>query len=351
MAPLGKIPADVLARVVVPQLGAHREEVLVGPRVGTDAAIARVSAGRVLAVTTDPLSLVPELGPERSGKLACHLIASDLWTTGIPPAFASVCLNLPPDLSDETLERYLRAMHEAWSALDIAVVTGHTGRYEGCEPVIIGAATLMGLGDEGRYVGPPFVAEGDRVIVTKSCAMEAAAFAACAFPKRYAARLPDGALERLQQSIERVSVVQDCQVALRTGVRDAGVSLLHDATEGGVVGGLFEVACSIGRDLRIERARLPLDDDVRAMCAALDIDPYVAPAEGALIALVRPDRAQAALEEFEQAGIAAADVGEVVGGEGRLWVTESDGSVMHLDKSPPDPWWPLWQRGTSEGWS
>src|SRR5438034_238609 len=137
---LGKVAPELLERVIVPHLGAARAEVLVGPRAGHDAAIVRIGAGRVMAVTTDPLSVIPALGPARSARLACHLLASDLWTTGIPPAYASVDLNLPPEMSDAELESYWRAMSDAWAGLGVAVVTGHTGRYEGCAPSIVGAA-------------------------------------------------------------------------------------------------------------------------------------------------------------------------------------------------------------------
>ena len=49
-------------------------------------------------------------------------------------------------------------MSDEWAKLGVAVVTGHTGRYEGCAPGIIGAATLIGVGDEGRYVTPAMAA-------------------------------------------------------------------------------------------------------------------------------------------------------------------------------------------------
>ncbi|MCC6651800.1 MAG: AIR synthase, partial [Candidatus Eisenbacteria bacterium] len=82
---LGKISPELFGSVIAPRLGAERPEVVAGPRAGHDAAVVRIGAGRVMAVTTDPLSIIPALGAARSARWACHLIASDLWTTGIPP--------------------------------------------------------------------------------------------------------------------------------------------------------------------------------------------------------------------------------------------------------------------------
>jgi hydrogenase expression/formation protein HypE len=350
MTALGKLAPEQFARLIAPHLGAARPEVLQGPRVGTDAAIVRLGAGRVMAVTTDPLSLIPGLGPEDSARLAAHLLASDLWTTGIPPAYAAVSLQLPPALDDEVLGRYWRTLASEWAKLEVAVVTGHTGRYEGCDLTIVGAATLIGTGDEGRTVGPAFVRPGDRVLVTKGCAIEATAIAARLFPERLAARLEPEVMERARGMLDQVSVVRDCRAALRVGVRDRGVSALHDATEGGVLGALVELALACSLDLRIERARIPLEPAARAACELLDIDPHRALSEGTLIAAVRPETAAAVRSALEEEGIPCADAGEVVRGPGAVWLTEADGKVAELRQVEPDPWWPAYARAVREGW-
>ena len=339
-APLGKIPPGFFERVIAPRLGAARPEVLVGPAAGVDAAIVRVGAGRVLAVTTDPLAVIPAVGLEASARLACHLLASDLWTTGIPPAYAAIDLNLPPGMSDDDLARFWEAMSAEWARLGVAVVTGHTGRYPGCDYTIVGAGTLFGIGDESRTVGPAFVRAGDRVIVTKGPAIEAAALAAHLVPDRLDPEL----LPRARALLDQVSVVDDCRAVLTVGVRDRGVSALHDATEGGVLGGLLELARATGHDLAVRRAQIPLPAEVTAACAAVGIDPWWAVSEGTLIATVRPAFGAAALAALAERGIDAADVGEVVPGGGRLWLTEPDGAVRTLDRAEPDPWWPAYAR-------
>jgi hydrogenase maturation factor len=331
-------------------LGAARPEVLVGPAPGVDAAIVRCGAGRVMAITTDPLSLVPALGPEDSARLACHLLASDLWTSGIPPAYASIDFNLPPSMPEAELTSYWRVMSEEWARLEVAVVTGHTGRYAGCDYTIIGAGTLIGLGDEGRYVGAKFIEPGDRVIVTKDCAVETTAVAARAFPGRLSQHLDHEALERARARLGQVSVVADCRAALRVGVRDRGVSALHDATEGGVLGAMIEVAHACGQDLRVDRAKIPLSPEARGACAMFGIDPYLALSEGTLIVTARAPHAEAVIGALAEEGIASADVGEVVRGHGALWLTEPEGKVQKISEPITDPYWEAYDRAMREGW-
>ena len=360
-APLGKLSPARFDAVIAPHLGAARPEVLVGPRMGVDCAVVKLSAGRVMTVTTDPLSLIPCLGAAASARLACHLLASDLWTSGIPPAYATVDFNLPPGLDDDTFATYWRAMSGEWARLEVAVVAGHTGRYPGGDGSIIGAATLIGVGDEGRYVSATLAAPGDRVIVTKGCAIEATAIAAHLIPARLTSAFEtaslsradaEAALARARASLAQVSVVADCRALLGVGVRDRGVSALHDATEGGVAGGLLELARASGHDLRVASTRIPLSAEARAACQAWGgIDPLWTLSEGSLIAAVRPSFAAAAMAALAEAEIPAAEVGEVVAGRGRLWLTDAGGSVRALDAPEPDPYWPAYDRALREGWT
>lgn len=350
MSALGKLTPAEFERAIAPHLGARREDVLVGPGIGRDAAILKVGAGRVLAMTTDPISLLPGLDPADSAWLSCHLLASDLWTTGIPPMWASVCFNLPPRLRDEDFDAYSAAMGKEFARLGVAVVTGHTGRYPGCDLSILGAATLTGVGDDGRWIGPQFVAAGDRVLMTKDCAVEATAIAARLFPRRLGERLDE---EQMQRAIARfgdVSVVDDCRAALRVGVRDRGVSSLHDATEGGVLGGLVEVARASGCDLRVFRSAIPVSAEARVVCEMFGIDPYWTLSEGTLLLTVRAARVADVVAALTDEGIAVTEIGEVVRGAGVLYLTEADGGVTKLTEPEPDPYWSAYEKAGREAW-
>ena len=342
---LGKIAPETFARDVAPRLGAARAEVLVGPRAGSDSAIVALGDGRVLAQTTDPLSIVPALGFEASARLAAHLVASDLWTTAIAPAWASVSFHLPPHFGDDAFARYWAAMSAAWEELGVAVVTGHTGRYTGCDLTIVGAATVTGIGAADAWLTPSRAAPGERVIVSKGAAIEVTALAGHVI----ADRLDPAMAARARARLADVSVVADCRAAISAGVRDRGVTALHDATEGGVLGGLLELAQACGHDVAIERARIPVAPETRAVCEALAIDPWWALSEGTLIATAHARDAAAVLGALADAGIAAADVGEVVPGTGALQVRGDDGRVERITAPREDPWWRAWAKLTAEG--
>ncbi|GIX07510.1 MAG: hypothetical protein KatS3mg115_1913 [Candidatus Poribacteria bacterium] len=109
-----------------------------------------------------------------------------------------------------------------------------------------------------------------------------------------------------------MSVVEDARIAASIGVRDQGVTAMHDATECGLWGGLVEVAQASRVGMRIERDAVPIHPDALKICELFGIDPYSSISEGTLVLTCRPHRVEALLEALRSAGITAAIIGEVV---------------------------------------
>ncbi len=143
------------------RLGAADPDVLVGPQHGVDVGVVQVADGVAMALTTDPVFVVPAYGWERAAWFAVHILASDAATSGLPLRWMAVDLNLPPEISDDELSRRCgtRSIARA-SDLGIAVVTGHTARYDGCAWPMVGGATCIALGPADAYVTPAMARPG-----------------------------------------------------------------------------------------------------------------------------------------------------------------------------------------------
>jgi hydrogenase expression/formation protein HypE len=318
----GKATAELFEQVILRRLGAQDEDVLVGPQHGVDVGVVRVAGGMAMALTADPVFIVPAYGWGRAAWFAVHILASDASTSGLPLRWMSVDLNLPPTLSDADLAALWQAFHAACEDLGIAIVTGHTGRYEGCEWPMVGGATCMALGPADAYVTPTMARPGDVVVVTKGAAIETAALFAATFPDRLAAGVGEETVKAADALFESMTVVPEATVAREFGLRDAGVTSMHDATEGGVMGGLLEVAVASNLGIRVDHERIPVRPEVRAVCDHIAIDPYTAISEGTLIATVVPERAEAFVDTLDGEGIEAAVIGEILAlDEGRTVVT------------------------------
>src|SRR4030043_630339 len=169
---IGKISPEIFKELIFPRLGAHNKSVIVGPQHGVDVGIVEIG-DMAVAMTTDPVFIVPEYGWERAAWFALHILVSDAVTSGLKPRFLSVDLNLPMEMTKEKLEIVWDTMHRECEKLGISVVCGHTARYDNCHYPMVGGATVVCVGEKTEYVTPKFIKAGDKIIITKGQAIEA----------------------------------------------------------------------------------------------------------------------------------------------------------------------------------
>lgn len=343
----GKVTPELFDRTILRRLGAHDPDVLVGPRHGVDVGVVRVADGVAMALTADPVFVVPAYGWERAAWFAAHILASDASTSGLPLRWMAVDLNLPLETSDEDLAELWDAFHRACEDMGIAVVTGHTARYEGCSWPMVGGAVCMASGPEDRFVTPTMARPGDRVVVTKGAAIEATALFAATFPERLARGVGRDVVRAADALFERMTVVPDAVVARGFGLREDGVTSMHDATEGGVVGGLAELAEASGVGMRVDLEAIIVRPEVRIICEHVGMDPYTAISEGTLICTVRPHRAEAFVRALAAHGIEASVVGEV-GEPDRGTVLATPSGERPLEHPGLDPFWGAFGRWAAE---
>lgn len=334
----GKISAELFESVIAPRLGRRRPEVVVGPRSGVDVGVVDLGDGRVMVATTDPVFVVPPYGWERSAWFAVNILASDAATSAVPPRYLTIDLNLPLSIRRENIEVLWDTIHRECDRIGMAVVTGHTGRYEGCGYPMIGGATVIGIGSADEYVVPTMARVGDRVIVTKGPAIEATGLFAVTFPDRIAAAYGESFARKAEEVFWRMSVVDDATTAASAGVRDDGVTAMHDATECGVYGALVEIADASGVGMRVEKDAILLPDVVAKVCDLFGIDPYPSISEGTLVLTCRPHRVREVLARLEDRGIPATVVGEVVPRKEGVRL-EADGGTRVLEHPRVDPFW------------
>ncbi len=201
----------------------------------------------------------------------------------------------------------------------------------------------MAIGGADEWVTPTMARVGDAVILTKGPAIEATGLFAATFPGRLRERYGEDRARAAEAMFHQMSVVRDALTAVSVGVRDDGVTAMHDATECGVWGGLVEVAQASRVGLRIDRDAVTIPDPVRLVCDEFEIDPFASISEGTLIITVRPHRADAVVAALHHAGVASGIIGEVVPVERGLRYT-ANGQEFPLLHPRIDPFWTAFAR-------
>ncbi|MCI0411086.1 MAG: AIR synthase family protein [Acidobacteria bacterium] len=335
---IGKISAEFFRSVIFPNLGADSQKVLVGPRHGVDVGIVEIAEGTVMALTADPIFVVPEYGWERAAWFAVHILASDAATSGLPLAFAAFDLNLPVSITDPELKLLWTSLSNECKALGISVVTGHTARYEGCNYPMVGGAMVGAVGASAKYVTPAMAEVEDQVILTKGTGIEATALLGVTFPELLQEAVGEATARQAAALFSQMTVVQDCRTAAAIGVRNRGVTAMHDATECGVYGALVELATASEVGLRIDREAIPVPESVSRVCGHFGMNPYHAISEGSLVVTCKPYRAQALLAALGGVSIQAAIIGEVTAKERGMVLVEG-GAERELRHPGVDPFW------------
>ena len=334
---IGKLSPEIFNELIFTRLGARSESVIVGPQHGVDVGIVEIG-DKAVALTTDPVFIVPEYGWERAAWFALHILVSDAVTSGLKPRFLSIDLNLPMEMTKEQLEIVWNIMHQECRRLGIAIVCGHTGRYENCHYPMVGGATVLSVGEKDEYVTPRMARAGDKIIITKGPAIEATGIFSAMFPKLIEKEFGASFSERAQRIFDEMSVVEDAMTAVSVGVREQGVTAMHDATECGIWGGLFELAQASGLGARVEKELIVVDECVTEICRHFGIDPYASISEGTLIIACREDRAQEVVQALSQKGIASSIVGELTHpGHGMILI--EGGKERKLEHPVVDPFW------------
>ncbi|GAB6943906.1 AIR synthase family protein [Vulcanisaeta sp. JCM 14467] len=324
-----KLSNDVLRRIVFTHLGVEDADVIVGPRVGEDAAIVRVG-DKYLVMHTDPITGAVE----GIGWFAINIVANDIAVRGVKPRWFLLTLLLPRDIGEDGVRVIMEDVNRALIELGGSLIGGHTEYTPGIDRVIA-STTAIGIGD--HYVTTSGAKPGDLVLVTKYVALEGTAVLASDFRDELMSRgVPKEVLNRSRNLLKEISVVREA-----LSLADIASSM-HDPTEGGLLQGLLEIAEASGVRLRINVDRVPTLPETKQIFSTLGIDPLRSLSSGMLIATIPRDHVQSAINRLNTLGINYSVIGEVVKGETGVELISNSGIISEVHEFIEDDVMKLW---------
>jgi len=324
----GKIPPRILESIVFKRLGARRKDVVLGPSIGEDAAIVQVNDAMIV-LSCDPISGALK----RVGWLAVNVAANDVATRGAEPLWYLACVLLPKN-GYEILEEICEDMDEAAKKLNISIIGGHSEVTPGIKhPIIVGccAGSIKGK----RYFITAMTKPGAKIVLTKGAGVEGTGILALDLKDRIVNRFGVELAKRAERYLDLISVVPEAMLASNVN----GVLSMHDPTEGGIAGGLNEMAEAAKCGFKVYEKKIMVREETAKICGYLGLDPLKLISSGSLLIAVERWAAEALTRKLKEIGVESSIIGEFLEDASSKTIVRMNGSEEPLPMPESDEIW------------
>ena len=297
----GKLPIEQLSKILQ-KFTSRDPRVALGPTPGEDAALIDMGESYLVA-KTDPITFATN----RIGWYAVQVNANDIAVMGAKPKWMMATILLPEGTSENAIEQIFSQLDEACNNLNITIIGGHTEiTYDLSRPLITGV--MLGEVEKGKEIRSSGARSGDSIILTKSIAIEGCSILAweCETKLRsYGVSSED--IDEGKNLLDNpgISIVRDAEIAMASG----RVTSMHDPTEGGLAGGLRELAQAAALGMNVKAEDIPINNVTSQFCSALEIDPLGLIASGSLLITSNPKDDQNIIDSLASEGISASIIG------------------------------------------
>lgn len=316
---VGKLPMSFLQELLE-RYGGHDERVIVGARVGEDAAVLDFG-DRYLVAKSDPITFATD----EIGWYVVHVNANDIATMGATPRWFLLTLLLPEKRAVKGMvDGIFAQVSQACQALGVVLCGGHTEITYGLDrPIAVGL--MLGEVDKQDLVCTAGAQAGDALILTKGIAIEGTAVLALEMGEQLVRHVGADLVVRGRRFLKEpgISVLREAQIVCQVGRPHA----MHDPTEGGLATGLWEMAQASGKQIVIDMEEVHLFPETATFCHALGLDPLGLIASGALLIAAAPEESPAMVAALAHAGIDAAVIGRVEEGPPAVLANTLNGLV------------------------
>jgi hydrogenase maturation factor len=308
----GKLKESVLKRSVLKQLHKRNDKVLTGPSVGCDYGAIDVSEDEVVVLSTDPIT-ASAVG---QGRAAIYAATNDVAASGATPQGVSVSLLLPTSFNEEELRDIVKDMETACEKCGVDIIGGHTEVTRAVKSPLV-TVTAVGTASKEALVDNRNLRPGMDIVVSKWVGLEGTAILAKEKTEELRTRFPQPFIDKAKVFDQMMSIIPEATVAVKSGVR-----AMHDVSEGGIFGALWELAQCGDVGLEIDLKKIPIRQETIEICEFFDINPYKMMSGGSL--LMATEDGNALVRELEKAGIFAAVIGKATESNDRVLLNEDE---------------------------
>lgn len=305
---IGKVPNSILKDIVLDKLKNNRSEVLVRPGIGEDCCV--VDFGEYSCVmSSDPITgAVNEIG-----RLAVLVTCNDIASCGVEPLGLIITILAPPGTTEKELETLMDQLTKTASEINVDIMGGHTEITSSVNRFVV-TSTAIGRTPKNKLVTTKGAKAGDSIVITKSAGLEGTAIVANDREKELSELLGKELMDEAKGFIDKISVIKEGVLA-----GEFGVSAMHDVTEGGLLGAIWEMCEASGMGAEVFYEDVPIARSTKSICRYYGIDPLKLISSGCMLIAV-PD-GKGLVNNLNNSGIDAAVIGKFLESKDRILYT------------------------------
>lgn len=316
---IGKLSEAALQRVILEQLSVNRDEVLAGPGIGEDCAALKLATGEIFVTSTDPIT-----GTENDlGRLAVHVTANDLASAGAQTIGLMVTALFPPTVKESQIRQIISEMNQECEKMSIMVLGGHTEITDAVNRSVL-SVTGIGKVREDQLILSSGAKPGQDIILTKYIGMEGTGIIAGEKERELSQWFSKNFIKEAKEFLNEISVVPEGLLAREY------VSCMHDVTEGGIYGALWEISKASGVGLEVTIEDIPIRQHTIELCEKYDLNPYQLISSGSM--LMTTDRGRELVKRLEQEGIKATIIGHTTDSREKLIYRQGKAANLEAPK-------------------
>ncbi len=275
----GKLSTSELNDLVLSNITIKNSDVVLGSAIGEDCA-AIDFGDELMVLTMDPITATAE----SLGKLLVRINANDIATTGAMPRYMMITLLMPTTSNTEDLKIIMKDVKNEIDKLGIDLIGGHT-EFTSAVNSPTACAVMLAKKPKRDFTSLKKIEKGDYIFMTGSAGIEGTGIIAMEKSFELEQKFGLDFVKRAKEYIEKTLVVDAGISASKVGVK-----AMHDVTEGGVLGSIWEMISGAGLGCKINKSKIFVDEETKIICEHYGIDPFRLIGSGSLIIIVSKDR-------------------------------------------------------------
>lgn len=317
---VGKLDSKLLEKIIFNNIKLKREEVMVRPGIGEDCAV--VDFGEyALVMSTDPITGAAS----EVGRLAVHINCNDIASNGIEPLGLMMTILAPIDTTEKEIDEIMKQASREAAKLNVEIIGGHTEITDAVNKIVI-SATAIGRQLKADIVKNSGVRVGDKIVMTKTAGLEGTGIIAYDLEEQLSSTFSREIIASAQKMVKDISVVKEGIIAGKIGV-----SSMHDVTEGGILGAIWEICEASKVGCNIYKNRISIAQETKDICKFLEINPLKLISSGTMLITINPDKEERLIKSLDESGISASVIGEIT--EDKRILIDND---KKIELAPPE---------------